>query len=398
MARKANRQAATFTQRLLQLIAEPAFVRLEHIFDEPNIFKIVGRSHYERWHSCFWGWLLDPNGSHLLGTYPLSRLVLMLGENSTLPSCHNDRQRLLVLLANADYQNVSISPNENDSTETGVTGVGRFDIFLNADITDIFNAKHKLNLLIELKVDSVPHADQSIRYADWLFSEHQNDINLAIYFLPRLDETSTATVGDDRWHCVDYQLLHDKLLLSLLQHPGLNPKTLPFIEQYMKNMRHIHRGMKMAITEEERQIASALYEKYSDVFDAIYEALLIEKKIDYDIKGVTERPLRESGRIAVQIDGTLLVSETLGMLFEKALKHLVDTGLIAKLPLPWGDSKKRYVLSNLQPAIHPSGRPFFYPIEYKGYVIESHYSRSRGISILEELSKQLEVTFAVVDS
>lgn len=398
MARKANQPKASFTQSLLQLIAEPSFVRLEHIFDEPNIFKIVGRTHYERWHSCFWGWLLDPNGSHLLGAYPLSRLVLLLGEGNTLPSCHKGRQELLVMLANADYRNVSISPNENDPTETGVTGVGRFDIFLNAEITDIFDARHTLNLLVELKVDSAPNAEQSKRYADWLFESHSNDINLAIYFLPKLGETSVATVGDERWHCVDYQLLHDKLLLSLLQHPGLNPKTSPFMEQYMKNMRHNHRGVKMAITEEERRIASALYEKYSDVFDAIYEALLVEKKIDYDIRNATEPPLRESGRIAVQISGTLFVGETLRILFEKVLKHLVDTGLIAKLPLPWGESKKRYVLTNLVPAMHPSGRPFFYPIEYRGYVMESHYSRSRGLAILQELCHELELVFSTVDA
>jgi len=207
-----------------------------------------------------------------------------------------------------------------------------------------------------------------------------------------------VTVGDERWNCVSYQLLHDKLLLPLLEHPSLNPKTSPFIAQYMKNMRHSHRGIKMAITEEERRIASALYDKYSDVFDAIYEALLIEKKVDYDIKDVAESLSRESGRIAVQINDTLLVGETLRILFEKVLKYLVDNSLISKLPLPWGKGGKRYVLTNLLPATHPSGRTFFYPIEYHGYVMESHYSRSRGMAILEELCDQLELAFSTVDS
>lgn len=399
MANKAKKKAeATFTQRLLQLIAEPNFVRLEHLFDEPNIFKIVGRTHYERWHSCFWGWLLDPNGSHLLSSYPLSRLILLLGESGSLPSSHMGQQNLLLLMANAEYDDVSISPNENDSTELGVTGVGRFDIFLKADVNDIFDQKHKLNLLVELKVDSVPSAEQSKRYADWLFDTHSADVNLAVYFLPKLGESAGATVGDDRWHCISYQLLHDKLLLPLLEHPSLNPKTSPFIEQYMKNMRHSHRGVKMAITEDERLIASALYEKYSDVFDAIYEALLIEKRVDYDIKDATAQPPRESGRIAVQINEILFVGETLRILFEKVLKYLVDEKLVTRLPLPWGKSEKRYVLTNSLPATHPSGRPFFYPIEYKGYVMESHYSRVRGLAILEELANQLELHFSVIDS
>lgn len=398
--KKSARQSgkATFTQRLLRLIAEPDFVRLEHLFDEPNIFKIVGRSHYERWHSCFWGWVLDPNGSHLLSSYPLSRLILLLGENSTLPSQQPDEQQILPVLANAKFENTSIAPNENNSTEIGISGIGRFDIFLKADLTDIFDQKHRLNLLIELKVDSTPSAEQSARYADWLFSMHKDDVNLAIYFLPKLGVTSLTTVGDGRWHCVSYQSLHDKLLVSLLEHPGLNPKTTPFILQYMKNMRYSHRGVKMAITEEERRIASALYDKYSDVFDAIYEALSVEKKIDYDIADAVGAPARESGKIAIQLAGKLFIGETLRLLFESVLHYLVDSKLIEKLPLPWGTSEKRYVLTNLLPATHPSGRPFFYPVEYGGYVMESHYSRSRGLAIIEELAKQLELPFSAVDS
>ena len=68
----------SFSERLLNLIAEPEFIGFENILSEPNFFKIVGRAHYERWHSAFFGWLLDPGGSHLLSDYVVRRFLLLL--------------------------------------------------------------------------------------------------------------------------------------------------------------------------------------------------------------------------------------------------------------------------------------------------------------------------------
>ncbi len=58
-----------FSHRLLELIFQPNFIKFYNILSEPNFFTIVGRTHYERWHSSFYGWLLDANGSHLIGEY-----------------------------------------------------------------------------------------------------------------------------------------------------------------------------------------------------------------------------------------------------------------------------------------------------------------------------------------
>jgi hypothetical protein len=75
--KKRKQQRDSLSQRLVQLIFEPDFIRFENALNEPNIFKIVGRTHYERWHSCFWGWLLDPNGTHLLNHYILVKLLIL---------------------------------------------------------------------------------------------------------------------------------------------------------------------------------------------------------------------------------------------------------------------------------------------------------------------------------
>jgi hypothetical protein len=89
MATSQNKNTATFSERVVHLISETNFIRFEQVLSEPNIFKIVGRTHYERWHSCFWGWLLDPNGTHLLKSYPLVRLLLLLSDERTLKPTGN---------------------------------------------------------------------------------------------------------------------------------------------------------------------------------------------------------------------------------------------------------------------------------------------------------------------
>lgn len=87
---------------------------------------------------------------------------------------------------------------------------------------------------------------------------------------PDLLSSSKCTVGDGRWFCLDYQILHDKLLVPRLDHFNLNEKVKPFIIQfiiqYIKNLKIGHRDIKMAITNEEKKLAITSYKKCSNVF------------------------------------------------------------------------------------------------------------------------------------
>ena len=123
---------AEFTHRLLSLISEPEFIKFENILSEPNFFKIVGRAHYERWHSSFFGWLLDANGSHLLSDYVLRRFLLLLLDEECLKAENHSEKYLATVLPVVEFSEIQVSPNENIPSETSVSGVGRFDIFLTA--------------------------------------------------------------------------------------------------------------------------------------------------------------------------------------------------------------------------------------------------------------------------
>ena len=221
----------TFTQRLLGLVSEPAFIKFYSIQTEPNIFRIVGRAHYERWHSAFWGWLLDAQGSHLLGDYIFTRFLYLLFDERCLKGRNSKSQKFLGSLPNIEFSGTEVVLNENMSAETSIRDVGRLDIFLTAKYTDKQTFHGQLNVVFELKIDTTPKPEQSSKYADWLNQNHPDDVNLLIYIVPKLLSDSKTTIGDNRWFCVDYQLLNDKLLLPALDHPNLNEKVKPFIIQ-----------------------------------------------------------------------------------------------------------------------------------------------------------------------
>jgi hypothetical protein len=395
----AKRKSKTsFIHRLLNLIAEPEFIKFENILSEPNFFKIVGRAHYERWHSAFFGWLLDAHGSHLLSDYVLRRFLLLLLDERCLKAVKTQEKYLTTILPITDFTEIQVSPNENMPSETSVTGIGRFDVFITAQYVEDNGNKKNLNVIFELKIDSKPTHEQSSKYADWLLANHPADINFLVYVTPKLLQDSKSTVGDERWYCLDYQLLNDKLLIPLLDHPNLNEKVKPFLIQYIKNLKTRYRGIKMAITEEEKRLAVALYEKYSDVFDSIYDALVTTGTIDYSTSDIGSSKGRAVGRLAVKIDNKVFSNETVRLLFENVLKYVVDKEYILKLPLPWGTSKSRYIVTNERPPLHPNGRTFFYPIFYKDYAIESHYARDRALKVLSDLCEKLEIEFEVIET
>jgi hypothetical protein len=120
--------------------------------------------------------------------------------------------------------------------------------------------------------------------------------------------------------------------------------------------------------------------------------------IDYSTSDITEGKGRASGRLAIKIDSKVFTRDTVRQLFEDVLKYIVDEEHILKLPLPWGVGKNRYIITNESPLVHPSGKPFFYPVAFESYTIESHYSRERAMKVLGALCEALGLEFEEIET
>jgi len=151
----------------------------------------------------------------------------------------------------------------------------------------------------------------------------------------------------------------------------------------------------MAITTEEKRLAISLYEKYCDVFDAIFDTLQEAEAIDYSTSDIPRRG-KKIGKLVVKIDKTIFEGKSINDLFLKVLEYLVAQNKFDNIDLPWRTGNSRYIISNEKEPIHPNGRKFFVPVQYKDYSMETHVDRKRGIKILDSLCNQLNLKFETI--
>ena len=350
--------------RVMHFISDPSFIKLQDLISAANFFKIVGRTHTERWHSAFWGWLLDKDGSHNLGDYIISKLFALLTRSDVFQSSIPDINSLIPF---KELISCYTRPNEVDGSEVTVGSVGRVDIYIELILKNIENVAHNVSVIIEMKIDSKIDSRQCKKYANWQELYKSDFKKILIYFLPTetLNENSANTVGDERWYCVTYQSLHDHILLPVLEHPFLSSNGKLIIDQYIKNLRLTNKGVKMATTQEERILVNYIYENYQDVIETILSVLNSEDKINGYVPSSINGNGRSNGKICCKINDHLLEGKSGPDLLQKCLIYLVDNSKIEQMTLPWGTGRMRYVLTNIDPPRHPNGKDFFAPIEYK---------------------------------
>ena len=192
---------------------------MESLASRPNLFKIVARTHTETWHSMLLGWLLDPAGSHGLDDFSLKRMLVALANPVLQEDDIHKAELMAKIAAIGDLQNALVIPNEDNQKEFSCDA-GRIDVFVRGikckDENDTV-------ILIEQKVHAPIDKAQCQKYADWLYDRYPKENKVLLMLAPgdRLGATIEQTTGDGRWNAIDYQTLHDKLLLPIVKSPEL---------------------------------------------------------------------------------------------------------------------------------------------------------------------------------
>ncbi len=404
--------------QLHRLITDPDFIKFHELVDEPNIFRIVGQKNYERWHSGFWAWLLDIDGSHGLGTYPLelfiqhaltNDLVKPASSASTIDTFLNE-----LIWSQRSVDSFHISPSERDSQEASVVIDGTnayFDILVHGEnkiINDTGNLKKniKFALLVEMKVDANSTKGQATRYANWFEAEFHDHKRLLVYVVPskRIKGIVEDIVGDPRWFIATYQSLHDEVLTRISRHHQLSEHARWVISEYVKNLRSERKGTTLAITNEERALAKKLFEDYQSTFLALQDALHMDGQEELDFQpspGATRRP-----SLTVKVGGEKITAPTFKKLAGMIVMHLQKMGRMDKMLMPWGLGNVRYFIVRVdshdgtdEEPKHSNGSPFIQP-EYVGsrprYAIETNISREAGLEVFRRLCEDLSVEWEIV--
>ena len=362
-------------------MADEQFAHLESLVTRPNLFKIVARTHTETWHSMFLGWLLDPSGSHGINDFSLKRLLVALGKANLSEGDTEKINKILKIALVGELSNADVRPNESNQKEVEIKNVGKFDVL----ITGIkCKGESDTVILIEQKVHAPIDKDQCKKYADWLYKTYPNENKILLMIAPR-DRLGTSienTIGDTRWNAIDYQTLHDRILIQITKLPDLSQITLPLINQYIDTLRIPSNGRKLAVTEEEKNLALDLYDKHREAFQSIFAALMETGEIE-PIK-ISE----DSISLSVTINNVPIVGKTVKNLYENVLKYLVDNELIPPEQVPFATSSSRYLINREN--AHQKNNKFKDPIEYKGFYMETNKDKKNAINHLMKFLKEIK--------
>ncbi len=255
--------------------------RLKEIYYSQTLPEIFAVSRRELTHSSFLAWLFATSSNHGLGTVPLVQLL----ELYVLKSREQEKNWITDKLSNAIItRDFHISECISVTEEAVVTANarGRADIVLTCEINLPNLSLNKLKIVIENKVYSDEHGNQTQIYFDYYESikEKQEKV-LYIYLTP---PTSIADADCPEFIHITYQDLLEHVFEPIRRRIDISKRTQFILNEYIsslsipadviedKNVTHIQTSI-LAIGMEEKELLQAFWDKNNRLIIAALTAI-----------------------------------------------------------------------------------------------------------------------------
>lgn len=184
-------------KRIFSMLNSEEFNDLVNYYEHPTIFGILGVSRKEVVHSNFLGWLFDSRSSHTLGDYAIRKLLEVCYDY--LPKNIQE----LVAMGNYEINNLNVS------REIKTDNSGILDILIHLDLFTKSNNSEKLYIIIENKIESLEHDEQTFKYQQWWENNELKGENvLMLYLTPNLEED----LSSNRFIKVSYTDISNRIL------------------------------------------------------------------------------------------------------------------------------------------------------------------------------------------
>ncbi|MGG2027103.1 PD-(D/E)XK nuclease family protein [Gottfriedia sp. S16(2024)] len=268
--------------KLNQLISDPNFLRLQESFEKESLFQLLGFGHRETMHSSFISWLLSPTSSLSLGTFPLKRFLYYICEENL----SNEKTVIDFDLIESDslqLEEMEVATEVAESVvvpETNQELRARFDLYLVNDL---------VRIIVENKVLARENKDQTETYTKIL--KHLDDsyqYELKVFLSP----DGTVKPKCPEFIQIDYQGLYDFVIVPSLNHPKITTANKNILEEYIHNLRMVYKGVNKPMARVNDELCVAIYDKYKDVLDEIFDAVKNETPEKRKVK--TSDPIRKS--------------------------------------------------------------------------------------------------------
>lgn len=242
--------------------------KLETYYISKSLPEILGNSRKELAHSNFIAWILNNKESHLLQDYSIRKLLELIVIYS------KDRQlkkykRLYdsIIVSDFELEDIYIE------TERSIKDVGRLDIYIELVISYSDKIK-KLKLIIENKVGTKEHSDQTTKYFDYFESiKEKKDINLYVFLTP-IPSLELIELEEPECSCKDYIQINYQSIVDFILEPALNrnitEKTKFIIKEYLQSLsqptfekdeEEYKQGLIMALGKDERNLLTKFWNK-----------------------------------------------------------------------------------------------------------------------------------------
>ena len=252
--------------------------KLETYYGTKSIGEIFGVSRKELAHSNFIAWLLNNQESHRLGDFPFIKFLEILVLSCRGQQSENYKELFDAIITGdfsvTDYRTV---------TEKSITGVGRVDILIEADIEFLGKSK-SLRVVIENKVATGEHSDQTTKYFEYYEGlQSENWINIYVFLTP-LSGIELSELEEPECTCKQYIQTNYQNLVDYLFEPILNmdapEKTKSIIREYLQTLsqpaqseedEEHTQGLIMAIGNDERELLTRFWERNQKlILSALY--------------------------------------------------------------------------------------------------------------------------------
>ncbi len=252
------------SESIHHLLTDPDFLRLRAKQSESTLFRILGVTFIERWHSAFLTWLLSPNSGHGLADFPVKRFL------SATWDCSHEGDGgggIDLSLGAIEKLNLTAITFESEFTDGGRLrspvkgGVARID-------THGYDPTAKIRVVVEQKVKSSEHDDQTATYFEYFNQPDVRAVTEAtayVYLTPRQGDAPK----DPNFVMMTFQNFADYVLIPCINHPGVTPEGRYLISQYAENLRSPDAaGNVMAVPD--RKTCLELYARHEGLLDAIF--------------------------------------------------------------------------------------------------------------------------------
>lgn len=255
--------------------------RLKEIYYSQTLPEIFAVSRRELTHSSFLAWLFATSSNHGLGTAPLVQLL----ELYVLKSREQKKKWITDKVSNAIItRDFHISECTSVTEEAVVTANarGRADIVLTCEINLPNLSLNKLKIVIENKVYSDEHGNQTQTYFDYYESKKEKQEKvLYIYLTP---PTSITDADCPEFIHITYQDLLEHVFEPIRRRIDISQRTQFILNEYIsslsipadvmedKNVTHIQTSI-LAIGMEEKELLQAFWDKNNRLIIAALTAI-----------------------------------------------------------------------------------------------------------------------------